>query len=398
VSKPVLFPRNLRRSVGVSALAVLLCSATPAWAEEDPTTTAAARERFKEGVSYFDQKQYEKARAAFLQAYALKKHPAVLLNLAHSELRSGHERDAAKHFAIYLREPNEGSPSEREAAQAGLAAAKAVLAEINVSTSPDAEILVNGQSEGTSPLPGPVYVDPGTHTIEAKKGNRIAKLTLTAKAGETKDARVLFDVEAAKVKPVAKPPAVPSDQPSTDEAGTAEATSASAGAREPFFRWLLTSPAGVISGGATVLLGLGSGGFAVAATLSYGDADDTAGEIKEAAGVDGVPRKGICTDPRGILARNNYMGGDPAQIASRGKNYEDACREHQDSVDQGDSFKTVATVAGIGAGVMAVTTVVLYFTTAPRAGEASSKSESPSVAVLPWVSDSEGGVSVFGRF
>src|SRR5579862_3781224 len=66
---------------------------------DDDATVAMARERFKEGVAYFDQKQYDKARAAFLQAYALKKHPVVLLNLAQSELRSGHEADAAKHFS-----------------------------------------------------------------------------------------------------------------------------------------------------------------------------------------------------------------------------------------------------------------------------------------------------------
>lgn len=375
----------------------MLCSARPVWADEDPTTTAAARERFKEGVSYFDQKQYEKARAAFLQAYALKKHPAVLLNLAQSELRSGHERDAAKHFAVYLREANEASAPEREAAQSGLVAAKAVLAEINVTTSPDAEILVNGQSEGTSPLPGPVYVDPGTHTIEAKKGSRIAKLTISAKAGETKDARVLFDVEPAKVTPAAQPPSA-TGRASDEEPASTEPSAATSGARQPFLHWLRKSPAGVISGGTTLLLGLGSGGFAVAATLSYRDANDTADEIREATRVDGVPEKGICKDPRGILAGHNYMGGDPAQIASRSKNYEDACSEHVSSADQGDTFKTVATVAGIGAGVMAVTTVVLYFATAPRESAPAAKSESSKLAVLPWVSGSEGGVTVFGRF
>ena len=59
---------------------------------------------FQEGVTFYDAKDYEKARAAFLQAYALKKHPSVLLNLAQSELRSGHEADAAQHFDQYLRE------------------------------------------------------------------------------------------------------------------------------------------------------------------------------------------------------------------------------------------------------------------------------------------------------
>ena len=49
---------------------LLWAHAADAQGQEDPTATAAARERFKEGVAYFDQKQYEKARAAFVQAYA----------------------------------------------------------------------------------------------------------------------------------------------------------------------------------------------------------------------------------------------------------------------------------------------------------------------------------------
>ena len=55
-----------------------------------------ARRRFQEGVKFFDQKKFEEARAAFLQAYALKHHPAVLLNLAQSEIRSGHPLEAAR--------------------------------------------------------------------------------------------------------------------------------------------------------------------------------------------------------------------------------------------------------------------------------------------------------------
>ncbi|HEY3253599.1 MAG TPA: hypothetical protein VGJ91_06610, partial [Polyangiaceae bacterium] len=94
----------------------------------DDTTVAIARERFKEGVTFFDQKQYDKARVAFLQAYALKKHPAVLLNLAQSELRCNHEADAAKHFSAYLRESTTASEAERQAAEAGLNATKSVVA------------------------------------------------------------------------------------------------------------------------------------------------------------------------------------------------------------------------------------------------------------------------------
>ena len=98
-------------------LAAPLANPSPVFAQDD-ATIQMARERFQEGVKYYDAKQYDKARAAFLQAYALKKHPAVLLNLAQSELRSGHEADAAKHFAQYLRENKEASAAKGEAGSA----------------------------------------------------------------------------------------------------------------------------------------------------------------------------------------------------------------------------------------------------------------------------------------
>ena len=67
------------------ALALLLAfapaaAAMPARAQTaaDDPTTEMARARFKEGVGFYDKGQFEQARASFLQAYALKKHPAVL--------------------------------------------------------------------------------------------------------------------------------------------------------------------------------------------------------------------------------------------------------------------------------------------------------------------------------
>src|SRR6266704_2025626 len=96
-------------------------------AQDKDAVTEVARRRFQEGVKYFDQKKYEEARAAFLQAYALKHHPAVLLNLAQSEIRSGHPLEAARHFSAYLRESAGASGTERSEAEKGLAAARTKL-------------------------------------------------------------------------------------------------------------------------------------------------------------------------------------------------------------------------------------------------------------------------------
>src|SRR6266498_5539201 len=103
---------------------VVLGDVPTAAAQEKDAVTETARRRFQEGVKFFDQKRYEEARAAFLQAYALKHHPAVLLNLAQSEVRSGHPVEAAKHFAAFLREGSMATEAQRSDAEKGLAAAR----------------------------------------------------------------------------------------------------------------------------------------------------------------------------------------------------------------------------------------------------------------------------------
>src|SRR5580658_5564456 len=94
------------RSVAVALLVAFApaVAAIPARAQsaaEDPTTDMA-RARFKEGVGFYDKGQFEQARASFLQAYALKKHPTVLLNLAWSCLKSGHTLEAEHYFKQFL--------------------------------------------------------------------------------------------------------------------------------------------------------------------------------------------------------------------------------------------------------------------------------------------------------
>src|SRR5688572_589481 len=163
-----------RLTTAAALLGALLLLPAPARAQDDVTLTMA-RERFKEGVGYFDKKDFAKARVAFLQAYALKKHPAVLLNLAQSELRSGHESDAAKHFAQYLREHKDATDTERQGAETGLTAAKALVAEVTLEVdTTGAEVYVDGDLEGQAPLPASIYLSPGSHEIQARKDGKTA--------------------------------------------------------------------------------------------------------------------------------------------------------------------------------------------------------------------------------
>src|SRR5271165_636220 len=103
------------------ALAPLAYSpAVRAQAPADDPTTAMARARFKEGVDFYDRGEFEQARASFLQAYALKKHPAVLLNLAWSCLKSGHALEAERYFKQFLAEGKESTDKQRADANDGV--------------------------------------------------------------------------------------------------------------------------------------------------------------------------------------------------------------------------------------------------------------------------------------
>jgi hypothetical protein len=101
-------PRALAGALSALALLAILPVAEPlAHAQGAPppadSVTVIARQRYNDGVAAFDAGRFEDARAAFLQAYALKHHPAVLLNLGQSEMRSGHYDDGGNHLQQFLR-------------------------------------------------------------------------------------------------------------------------------------------------------------------------------------------------------------------------------------------------------------------------------------------------------
>lgn len=373
----------MRRSC---SLALLLALAAPVWTTtvfaQDDAATEMARERFQEGVKFYDAKQYAKARAAFLQAYALKKHPAVLLNLAQSELRSGHEAEAANHFSQYLREAKEASAMERQEAEKGLAAAKAHVGEFNVSVDggAGAEITVNGNAQGVAPLPGPIYLAPGNHTIEARLGGQTTSQTVTATAGQTGSVALSFTGgEGGGAPPVVPGPDAgpgPTPPPGGNAGGSFQVDSSQP--RQPFFEWAAESPVAWVGAGVTVLGLAGGIGFALASSGSYDNADSIANKIRTDAQAQG--EVGPCGPP----PKARYL---------------DACNKYNDAVDRGDSQKTLSTVSFVVAGVAAAGTIIYYFVdTGSSRSERVERKQPPKAALVPVASPAFSGLSLVGSF
>ncbi len=148
--------------------------------------TEVARQRYQEGVKAFDAGRYEDARAAFFQAYALKRTPAILLNIGLSELKSNHSEDAGNHFQQFLREAPAATPEQKTTAQNGITEAKKKAGVIVVSVDAvGADLSIDGLTVGKSPMLDPMFVKPGKHTVFAAFQGRSAASVVEVKAGGT---------------------------------------------------------------------------------------------------------------------------------------------------------------------------------------------------------------------
>ncbi len=134
-----------------------------------PASEEEAKRLFDEGQKAFDTKQWEKARDAFMRAYAAAPLPRRALALARAELMLGKHRDAAEHFALGLREAKDLSSAEKKDAEASLAKCTVKVGALVVKVEPaGAEVFVDDTRVGTAPLAASVYVEPGSHRVEAK--------------------------------------------------------------------------------------------------------------------------------------------------------------------------------------------------------------------------------------
>jgi hypothetical protein len=121
-SVPVHGRTTLRRLRALSIVLAMIAFVGHALAQRAPTSEEVqqARARWEEGRKAFDAGQYEKAHVAFRQAYSTLPHPAFLQNLGETELRIGRNVEAARHFAVYLRDGSDLADAQRRLATESL--------------------------------------------------------------------------------------------------------------------------------------------------------------------------------------------------------------------------------------------------------------------------------------
>ncbi|WP_437641255.1 hypothetical protein [Sorangium sp. So ce854] len=196
------------------------------FAQSSDPVTEVARQRYEDGVKAYDAGRFEDARIAFRQVYTLKQHPAVLLNLGQSELRSNHLEDAGNHLQQFLREHMTATPEQRAAAEKAIADVKRRTAFIVVAADANgADISIDGVLIGKAPLPDPVFVTPGKHTLFATYQDRSATTQVDAKIGVATPAMLTLGTAGAPPAPVA---GAPTPGPATPPAAPAPGAPAGA--------------------------------------------------------------------------------------------------------------------------------------------------------------------------
>jgi hypothetical protein len=365
-------PSMKTRPIAAAVLVAFLASSLPhASHAEDDAVTTQARTRFREGVDFYDKGSFENARLAFLQAYALKKHPAVLLNLAQSSAKAGHALEAAKYFQQFLRDSTSATPQQRQDAEGGLAEVRQKLGRIDVVAPSGTEVTLDERERlGTTPLSDLVDVEPGPHTVRSSSET----VRVSVNAGQRVQAKF---AQSTVVPSAPTPTAVPSAEANalavtlpTKAPSEAPATTSI----EPLPMW-------------PGYLGLGVAGAALVSTVVFAafkasaqsSADSVANDIRTAAGSRAA---GICASTS--TADVNRFGA--------------ACKtlkENNDSVD------TDALVANVSFGVFAVGAVfaTAWLIAVPAANRKRAEPNAAQVpSLVPYLGHREGGLTLVGRF
>jgi hypothetical protein len=198
---------------------------SPASDTPEDVENAKARQTFKEGIAAFDRRDFEAARVAFLQTFALKPTaPVVRRNLGLAEIYSGHYLEGARRLGRVIHTTDEGSSVDRARMVESLKKAEAHLERVTVEVNVEgAEIQIGDVDLGTSPLPFAWYLEPGSYDVRVTKpGFSPYTETRVARAGNAQHLRIgLKPIEIEQPVPVAplREPEPPPPRPELDRTG-----------------------------------------------------------------------------------------------------------------------------------------------------------------------------------
>jgi hypothetical protein len=177
---------------------------------DPPARTDTAASHFKHGVALYKEGDYEGALVEFRRAQDLTPNYRVLYDIGQSLYQLQRYADALKAFEDYLAQGGtQLAPARRASVEADLKALRARVGHLEIVVNVDgAEVRIDDQVVGTSPLAAPILVSVGHRKITVAKADRVSvEKFVDIAVGDR--AKIVFDLPApiAIVPGVATTPA-----------------------------------------------------------------------------------------------------------------------------------------------------------------------------------------------
>lgn len=191
-------------------------SPTPSASVDPDAAAQQARAAYDRGASAVKKKEWDKAREAFSDAWAHKRHWQIGFSLGGVELELGMYLQAAEHLRACVAEVPSEEPEAKQAASM-LTKAEAHLGRIAISVDlPGARVFVDDREVGTSPIAEAVWVEPGQHVVRAEKDSESKSATVDVSENRMSGVKLSITPAPAPVvtsAPVLVPPAPPRSAP-----------------------------------------------------------------------------------------------------------------------------------------------------------------------------------------
>ena len=339
--------------------ALLLATAAPARAE---SPEQAAQRLLKEGQALLKKGDYGQAVIVLMKAQGTFPSAEIQLEIATAYEGLGSPVDAAELYERLL--AGEGLfGKNRERAQQQLEALRAKLGRLTVECRiKDAAVKVNGREVGKTPLPFPVYVEPGEVSVEVQNPAHHVTEDHTLAAGEHKKIVIELAPKPAAQSPAPTAPA-PADLPPPTAALPPPGAAPPPAPEHPATTARPTEPARRAERDAGWILGRRWTWIAVAGAV-------VAGGVGMGLGISASSEYGEYKDPATSVSRYPEL---------------------EDSIET----KSTAANAMFGvAGGLALTAVVLYFVE----GHLASRNRAALEPRSRWVGLGPGGLSLGGAF
>jgi tetratricopeptide (TPR) repeat protein len=190
----------------VSHLAPPVSRAAPV---SDPTTVQEAQDRFRRGVSLYEEGDATGALVELERAYQLAPHFKILYNLAQISFQTRNYAAALQYFGRYLADGGDQIlPARRREIENEIRSLKQRTGRIDVQVAEKgSEISIDDAPVGTSPLGAPVLANVGRHRVEVMSASGQRRSRHVALAGE-ETVTVSFD-GAGPLPPLAPAPITP---------------------------------------------------------------------------------------------------------------------------------------------------------------------------------------------